>query len=840
MPRSRLSRILGSPATMMLIGVAHVACASGQPRPSPAPRPAVQKSAPPAAPVIEWSTLPLDVQTGELALQTIFEQTSAAMATLGAENRNWDSERDAFALRKTVAELLGPTLSLLRETWFQTRSAHPELIPFETAHLRRSEQLQEAARRRGERTALPAAPGHVALGGLLVELLAQAVAADRKSPDGVPDSLAVNAWRDRTLEVLRWATTREAMYASAFDILGAPWVGSSSTKGPWAAQVEALKRLPTHLASEGGKSGLMMVEGARLGLEGAPGHVMLKAADISDRGLPGMGGNGVLDAGEILELTMRFMRTAGVGPLFGESVVPTVIPPCVVVTSPEIVLDEAESGEEATANAKVLISGRCSREVRIGYAAQSTHGATTNVTLVAAPMAAGPITTAFILDADLPGHSVPGDVSIGLRAGQRVEMTPTLAGTNGYDGVELRSLLHAEPRDKGYVSFGPLRTGVFSPKGAVLTLEDDLDLTVARENSLRVRRDNAVRTSDNLTPFGADLGGLWFALDVSMKRAGRALPPGSPASLNASGRKARDWISARVAAESIDQMIIGLTSAVDTVVARVEALYCDPDWLNPSPAGVLAAMKILMSLDLLTEPEVTALLQRFDVPADVAASIACSLMSGRRDPSFIHPTIAALVDHLDARATGTRPRSATEDEARGVGGRVAMTPAGAAQALEQAVVRSLDGGGARGWDTPARRLARNVLVAGRIAAELAGQQGAIDAMVRTVSGEQPRVRAFPDPLLRAVISQLGLLTLDIRRIPNDLRQILAGHVVTKVLRLERQPDLAVLASLSQLLKEEAAQGKAQADRAELEAASGAIGQQRLRRWFRVPLVDSGT
>jgi hypothetical protein len=812
-------------ATVLLLAATHLACASGRPRQMPSRRPPAAVNAPAA---VDWSKLPLEVQDSDATLQAIFEQTSASLASLGAEKRSWEGERSAFELRMIVAVQLGPVLRLLRETWIQARGANPELIPFETAHIRRSEQLRDAARRRGEKATLQVAEGHRALGGLLVELLAQVVVADPKTADGVPDPAVAAAWRDRTLEVIRWATTREAVYVSAFEVLGAPWVGSSGATGPWAAQLEPLKRLAGHLVSEGPSDRVTAVEGARLVVDGAPGHATLKGADVSDRGLPGTAGNGLLDSGEILEVTMRVIRTAGVGPLFSESIVPTSIPPCIVVTSPELLLNEVDSGAEASAAAKVLVSGRCDREVRVGYAVQSTHGASTNLTLMAAPVAPGPISVAYLLDADLPGHSAPGDVSRGLQGGQQVELTPTLGGTAGYDGVELRSLAHAEPRDKGYVAFGPARNVTFAPRGEVLALEDDLDMAVAREASLKLRRDNARQVSDALTPFGLDVGGFWFSLEVAMKRAGRAPAAGAGQTPTASGRMARDWVSARVAAESVDQLISGLTSSVDTVISRVEALYGEADWFNPSPRAVLEAMKTLMSLDLLTEPEVTTLLQRFDVPAAVAAGIASSLMSGRSERDVIHPTIAALVDHVDSRASG------------GVAGRGAMTPASAAHAAEDAFGRSLDAGVGKSWDTPARRLARNVLIAGRVASELAAQQKAIDDMVTLASGAPARARPFPDPVLRAVIGQLGLLTLDVRKAPADLRQILTGHVVTKVLRLERQPELTLLASLSQLLKEEAEKGKAEARQAEADAARGAIGQQRVRRWFRVPVVNGGS
>jgi hypothetical protein len=792
----------------------------------------------------DWPSLALDVEGRGEPLQNVFETVSSSLARLGTGQYS-SGERVAFALRQKVAQELAPVLGILAQTWAKVRSERPELGQLEGAFFERMDEIRDpvlginsdvSARR----------SGHVALAGLLVELAAVRVEGSEKNKDEVPSESAINGWRDWTLEVLRWATSREAVYASAFGGLGGTWKSpsSSSPKGPWATQSVALASLsefltgpPLSVESDAN------VDGVRVSVDGTSGYLTLRKSSVNDHGGYWSTGNGILDESELVTLVMNFQRAGGSGPVLSESIVPANIPSCVVVPESEVVLGEAQSGGDAVGQIRVLVSGRCEKDVRVGLTVVSSQGPSTNLTLTASPLPNADVSTSFILDTDMPGHSVSPDAGGGLVADQKLEITPAVSGTVGYEEVELRNLAFADLADKVYLNLGPLRSTSFQARQGGLTLEDDIEVTVGSSRTLEQRDEGRAQTKSIIS---TDRAGIWFALELSMTRAGRT----AQLTQSASAKKVREWLAARAPeGVAVSGLTEPLTSIVNAVMAKVESIYGKEEWFAPSPGDVAEALESLLSQDLLTEAEVTAVLQRFEIDAEIAASIAQVLVTAGAGSSVVHPTVGALLDHVDARAAASAVRMSngmSDDEARGIGIRVATSSATPAKTLEQALVKVLEGANIRGLDTPARRLARSILLVSAVVDAVRSESASWDrltALVLRGNQQNDKKKSLPDPALRAIVGQLGVLSLDVRRAPGAAREAVVGQLASRAIGLDRPAETSIVNALIDLIQErnlQAAQSAAKAnssnDYRQKLGATNVRGQHRVSRWVRLPLA----
>ena len=185
-----------------------------------------------------------------------------------------------------------------------------------------------------------------------------------------------------------------------------------------------------------------------------------------------------------------------------------------------------------------------------------------------------------------------------------------------------------------------------------------------------------------------------------------------------------------------------------------------------------------MTADVLSEAEVKLLLEKFEVPPEVAAEIAGQMMKGQWKAP---PTVTALLQHVDARAAAlaaksTKRASLADDEARGIGIRVATTKEGsAASALEAALSKSL-GDDQGGLDTPSRRLARSLLVG--------------EAITKGLSKEQAR----------QVLMHLDTLNLDPLTAPEAAYRALTLGLFTEALELGKPPTGSAASALVELVK----------------------------------------
>jgi hypothetical protein len=753
-------------------------------------------------------------------LQSIYVGVSTGLRKLGDTWRT-STRPDAKIQRLKVGAELGPLVGLLEETWEKVRKTHPEVGAFE-----------EALAKRARAAGLPEATVPVTFGWLLVEDMVKRL----EGADGSDASQA--SIRDWTLHAIRWSTSSEELYTAAFEVLGPAWTPTKPVPaaGPWSVQGAAAGELAERLAVVSRPLGPNeAVSDVQLVTEGRPGYVALAGFRATDTGGAHAAGNAQVDGSEILELELAFERPGGAGSMISESLVTTTIPPCVVVPKAEIELPEVAKYGVAKVQTEVLVSGRCERDVKVGFEARSSYGDATALSLNVVQRGDVAVQLDLKRDSDLPGWSVAHKATEFLRPGKAIELLPTFTGPARSE-ARLRRMWFAWEPDSGLATakFPRFRTATAASSG--YTLDDDIDFALVDDKRLTA----GIDMRDRNAALAADESALWIGAEFSFQPDAPPPPPPPPTRAlfgksapnvqttlapppSARLGVAEAWIGERLpAGADFDKVVAHVKSKSEAAVKAAQKLFGEASLFDPDAEAATLAFVALLSDDLLSDVEVRTLLDKFDVPPKVAAEIAGKLMG---DNLKAPNAVAALMAHVDARAAARAGAVATtkapleDDQARGIGARVAQarTPA---KELEQAFEKAMGTKTSTPLDGTARKLARALLVA----------QVAVNGLSRDEA--------------RRVLAQLDLTTLDPLQAPSLVQRAVTIGLLLQVLELERAPDPIMTQALIDYVRSVvpvvAKQAGKSSDRKNPQGEGLPTGAVRVRRWVRLPIGAGGS
>ncbi len=730
------------------------------PQPSAAPEPASKRDgtdgdtssrAEPDSDV--WSRLPGEAPTGPL--QAVFEQVAE---TLWRFSNEWSAAKGNVPppdrQRQQVARALAPVIGLLRETWTGATDERPELA-----------ELEKALLARARHTRMPAVDGATTLGWFLVESAMDATGSKVRGDYA--------AW---TLNALRWATSTEELYTTAFDALSPKFATVPDMvprAGPWryqpsavAAVTKALKGVTREAAAglDANPPDGTGVFGVRVAQDGRAGHVSLTRATALDLGSAYGAGNAQLDGSEVVRLALEFQRTGAAGTLFSESLVPVALPDCAVFVEPEAVFPEVPKYGVAVVGITVLSSGRCLGEQQLRLAARSSNGEATELVVTLTPRGEPRVGLSLRKDGDLPGSSVAHDSTRGLVPGATLELLPTLSGPSSSE-LALRKLTLAFAGDEAIATLNAPRLGSTRAAGGFV-LDDDADLRIAPKKEVRA----VIARRDPGTLFGSDPRGLWLTSELLAQRA-RIVEPAAAAR----DEKAESWLGEHLPADvDLDTLLRKVAADAGESVSSVRTAFGDVDFLDPTVTITRDAFTRLLEKDLLREPELlNALLDRFELPTTVLAKFVASQVEKRGASS---PAVPIVLAHLDARAQGPAPE----------------TP-------EAAKVPTAD-----------RKLARNLVIAEVATSEL-----------------EPEVA-------RRVLDELGFLKLKIPEGLNAVHRAVTVGLLVHAFKLEQAPDAELAAALTEFVARYASRGvNGKATESESRLLVGAV---LVRRWTRLPIA----
>ncbi len=713
----------------------------------------------------DWTALPTPEVTE--SMQVIQSRVSKSLATL---HNAWLTKLpdDPGAQRRAVASAIGPAIGLLHATWGPLRKSRPEL-----------EDFQRGVDERARALALPVVPIDVALGWLLVEAITADLVAHKDEK-----------WPRRTLALLRFVTSSEDLYQAAFDILGPSWVRSEDGSGrssPWALQSKAVSSLWSTWADAPAEPAIDKVDGVEAYVQGRPGVTALASFGAGDAG-GSFGGNGRLEASEIVMLELKLERSGRVGTLISESLQPASVPDCMAVIDEEVELPEVREAELATVRIPVLVSGRCSARETLKLAVKSSHGDATAIDVTLSPRPDSLVRAELRRDADLPGSSEEHDASGGLLMGRALELLPAVSGPASATAAYVRMQL-AWSADAALVNFRAPKFETTHLERDLFVADDDADLVSVPEKAFAAARSGRDKTS----AFAAHPETLWLRLGATYDFAGGptvtlvtsekargasrgTVKPIKPATAPTQtlGRTAL-WLRERLpSGVDSEKVLSDAVDAGDATVAPVLQLFGEAAWVAPSAEAASGALVTLLEADAISSAEARTLLEHFEISAEAASKLIASIVSKAKRPTA---TASLLVAHVDAKANESRsgvPADATSDDlSRGAATRVALS-SNPAQSLAKALSASLSPRQVT-LDTPSRKLARALIVAA--------------AVVKSGKLSHPRRE----------LAQLDVLKLDPLADYEKIRRIAQTAALLDALRLEALPDSVTGDALANLV-----------------------------------------
>lgn len=759
-----------------------------------------------------WADLAATAPTG--SLQKVHDDMVSALRLLA---RTWQKEGSGsvpgrpLERRRAVARVMSPALGLLRETWERAVKDRPELGKFEAALKGRAEEI-----------GVPQVDGSTTLGWLLIEF-----ATAKLEKDAAREPIA-----ELSLSSLRWATSVEDVYQTTFDVLGPAWTKVPSplpSTGPWFAQSSAVAAFGAALVPRDRGANPDVAQGAatpdgtgvfgvQAAMDGRPGHASLVASRAVDVGGSYGAGNAVLDGSELVKLSLDFQRSGAAGSLFSESLVPTSIPDCMVVTDREVEFPEVPRYGLATVATTVLVSGRCAGEQRLKFAARSSYGDPTNVTVSLTPRGEPKLTLELRSDFDLPGSSVEHEGKRGLVAGAPVEFLPIMSAP-GASEVALRGLKLALDSDSSFVEWTLPKFMTVRPTATGFALDDDADLRMAAPDKTQEGLDQR----DTLSVLGNDRQAVWFASEVGMQHlmgreattatkaqprvAGGVRPNAPPADTDA-------WLAENVGAGVNRDQVLGKAAATAaTAVAATRAAFGEVTFVEPTLERAQASFQGLLERGLLREKELKALLDRFELAPELVAKIAGSSMVSADTASAL---VTLLIDKLDARAATAAAAEKSgvrdDDQARGIGARVALSGKPAAE-LEAVATHGAEAKKVRRVAAADRKLVRALIIA--------------DLVTKSLTQAQAR----------RVLELLNFLEFDVREAPAAVQRAVTAGLLLDALGVTKTLDPAMVRALTSLaVAVHGRTGKGEAAAKAASDAAVALGSVHVKRWNRLPLV----
>ncbi len=416
-------------------------------------------------------------------LQPVYEEVLKSLSAATAPKCDKPDDRVL-----SVAKALAPVRALVDQTWKRLADERFEIKLIEAdAHI----SLQEAGL------------GEVDSATLLTWLVAQAIAdGSCKETFDAPRT---------TLDAITFATSSERVYAAAFIALGQPWQRSTADN-PWQGKGVAIQD-----DSTGGQPGVAF---DKVDVSSS-GGIMAFGREITghDRG-PNGGGNHIADRGEVLSFSMKIRPRNSGESLISESVLPSSIPPCMVVPWRSVIAPEVLAGGEATLSLPpVLLSDRCTDKASLDLTIQSSWSQKpATLSLAIEPSGQLLIAREFVIDADAIGHSQGGDPAEGITADRRVELRAVVHGARGIN-VMLASAGAAIGADApllGIAEFAPFL--MRNESGDELRGIDDLDLKPASATAFKT----AIDARSRAIPLTANAERVWVKLTYSAEQPSSA------------------------------------------------------------------------------------------------------------------------------------------------------------------------------------------------------------------------------------------------------------------------------------------------------------------------------
>jgi hypothetical protein len=411
---------------------------------------------------------------------------------------------------------------MLSTSWEQLVEQHTELEPV-------AESLSNAL----EAGRAPRITPPTLMSWLAAQTLAEAMCKEPKSGGSPPFDTSDVA--DAALRMIRFATTPERVYRMAFSLAQIEWKATEH-ENPWKAREEAVAALHSELltdsvlqkARKGGlacafkecaASPLPSLMGLTISSE--PGRVVYApAAEAIDDGDAG-NLNGIVDAGEILDLVVPFRPAAPETWLVSESILPGAIPPCMVVPWRELVLPEVwgDSSDATPPKRRVLlpqilVSSRCKSREMLEIVTASSRAANLPSTKLEFRIASESVTLKGMpLEADMPGHSEVAEGLAALLPGKRIEarvVATASAGIKGLFASDAGPWSKAEADLFGLAAPGLAAMSPFRLEGSTWTSVDDLDLAPAS----RSRFDEVLAQRSRAIALLSDPTTAWMQIEL--------------------------------------------------------------------------------------------------------------------------------------------------------------------------------------------------------------------------------------------------------------------------------------------------------------------------------------